>query len=120
MGLLPARTSKVEGEVLYSGRDLLSLGTKEMAGLPGKDIAMVFQDPLTSLNPVVKIGLQLTEMLRRHLGMEQKAAPRRAIDLLAMAGSPAPARRVAAYPHQPSRGLRPRVLSAQTGREAGR
>ncbi|NYG57667.1 peptide/nickel transport system ATP-binding protein [Nocardioides daedukensis] len=112
MGLLPARSSKVEGEVLYAGRDLLSLGSKEMAGLRGKDIAMVFQDPMTSLNPVVKIGLQLTEVLRRHLGLDKKAATLRAIDLLEMVGIPDPARRVGEYPHQLSGGMRQRVLIA--------
>jgi peptide/nickel transport system ATP-binding protein len=112
MGLLPARGVQVSGEVLYKGRDLLTLGGKEMSRLRGREVAMVFQDPMTSLNPVVTVGVQLTEVLRRHLGVDKGEAEDRAVALLSRVGIPDPGRRVKEYPHQLSGGMRQRVLIA--------
>ncbi|WP_181311029.1 ABC transporter ATP-binding protein [Nocardioides campestrisoli] len=112
MGLLPARGVHVSGEVLYQGENLLTQSPRQMSRLRGREIAMVFQDPMTSLNPVVPIGLQLTEVIRRHQDLSRKGAQRRAIDLLEQVGIPDPARRVGEYPHQLSGGMRQRVLIA--------
>ncbi|HSE72495.1 MAG TPA: ABC transporter ATP-binding protein [Nocardioidaceae bacterium] len=112
MGLLPKRGVKVAGEVKYAGRDLLALSRRQMSEIRGRDIAMVFQDPMTSLNPVVPIGVQLAEILQRHFGIRKKEAHERAGDLLARVGIPDPVRRLKEYPHQLSGGMRQRVLIA--------
>lgn len=111
MGLLgPSAT--VEGEVLMEGRDVRTLGRLEAKHFWGIEIAMVFQDPMTSLNPVKKIGTSITETLRFHLGLSRGAARRRAIELLEQVGLPAPERRLDDYPHQLSGGMRQRVTIA--------
>ena len=102
MGLLPKRGNKVTGRVDYEGTDLLSLSDDAMRDRRGKDIAMVFQDPLSSLNPVIPVGVQVTEVLERHRGMSRKAAMPMAVDLLKRVGIPDPNRRVKDYPHQMS------------------
>ncbi|MFC5176991.1 ABC transporter ATP-binding protein [Nocardioides taihuensis] len=112
MGLLPDRGVRVEGEVLYRGRDLLRLPARQMSSLRGNDIAMVFQDPLTSLNPVVTVGVQLTEVIRRHEDVDRGEASDRAEALLEQVGIPDPGRRLREYPHQLSGGMRQRVLIA--------
>ncbi len=112
MGLLPKRGARVAGEVRYDGRDLLGLGRKEMSALRGREIAMVFQDPMSSLNPVITIGLQLREVLRTHLDVDKEEAEDRAVALLDKVGIPDPGRRVREYPHQLSGGMRQRVLIA--------
>ena len=112
MRLLPARGVHVTGSVVLDGVDLLSLSEAEMRERRGKDLSMVFQDPLTSLNPVIPIGLQITEVLRRHQGMAKAAASRAAVDLLDRVGIPDPRRRLDAYPHQLSGGMRQRALIA--------
>ena len=112
MGLLPARGNKVSGTVSYDGTDLLTLSDQQMRDKRGKDIAMVFQDPLSSLNPVIPIGLQVTEVLERHRGMSRKAATPVARDLLDRVGIPDPDRRLTDYPHQLSGGMRQRALIA--------
>ncbi|MBD8869515.1 ABC transporter ATP-binding protein [Nocardioides donggukensis] len=112
MGLLPDRGVEVGGEVLYRGEDLLTKSPKEMAGLRGSEIAMVFQDPMTSLNPVITVGVQLTEVLLRHLQVSKAEARERAVELLGRVGIPDPARRLREYPHQLSGGMRQRVLIA--------
>jgi peptide/nickel transport system ATP-binding protein len=112
MGLLPKRGNTVGGRVEFEGTDLLSLSDADMRNRRGKDLAMVFQDPLSSLNPVVPIGLQVTEVLERHRGMNRKAAMPVAADLLARVGIPDPTRRVKDYPHQLSGGMRQRALVA--------
>ncbi|MGO4588138.1 ABC transporter ATP-binding protein [Micrococcaceae bacterium Sec5.1] len=111
MGLMPARSART-GEVLFEGRDLLSLGRKELQEIWGNKIAMVFQDPGRSLNPVVRIERQLTEGMRRHLGISKSAAHSRALDLLKEVGVPDPERRLRAYPHELSGGMRQRVMLA--------
>jgi peptide/nickel transport system ATP-binding protein len=110
MGLIPNPPGKVEGgEVLFNGRNLLKLTRKQVRDIRGKEIAMVFQDPMTSLNPVLTIGLQLTEALQRHLGMGAESAKRRAIELLNLVGIPNAAARINNYPHQFSGGQRQRI-----------
>jgi peptide/nickel transport system ATP-binding protein len=112
MGLLPRRGNRVEGEASFEGTNLITLGEKEMRERRGRDIAMIFQDPLSSLNPVVAVGLQVTEVLERHRGMSRKAARPMARDLLDRVGIPDPDRRLKDYPHQMSGGMRQRALIA--------
>ena len=112
MGLLPRRGVEVTGEVRYRGQDLLTLGERQREALRGPEIAMVFQDPMTSLNPVVTIGVQLDEVLRRHFDLSRRERRERCADLLARVGIPDPVRRLKEYPHQLSGGMRQRVLIA--------
>ncbi len=102
----------VGGRVLFKGRDLLALSEEEMRRVRGREIAMVFQEPMTSLNPVLTIGRQLTEGLEIHLGMTPPAARQRAAELLGMVGIPDPERRLVQYPHQFSGGMRQRMMIA--------
>ncbi|MFQ5829505.1 MAG: ABC transporter ATP-binding protein [Candidatus Methylomirabilia bacterium] len=102
----------VGGEILFKGRDLLKLDEESMRRIRGKEIAMVFQEPMTSLNPVLSIGRQLTEPLEIHLGMSADQARGRAAELLAMVGIPDPERRLGQYPHQFSGGMRQRMMIA--------
>jgi oligopeptide/dipeptide ABC transporter ATP-binding protein len=102
----------VGGEIVFKGRDLLKLSEEEMRDVRGRDIAMVFQEPMTSLNPVLTIGRQLTEGLEIHLGMTHEKATGRAVELLSMVGIPDPARRLTQYPHQFSGGMRQRMMIA--------
>src|SRR5206468_7244612 len=96
------------GPILFKGRDLLRLSEEEMRHVRGREIAMVFQEPMTSLNPVLTIARQLTEGLEIHLKMSPPDARRRSIELLGMVGIPDPERRLGQYPHQLSGGLRQR------------
>ena len=112
MGLLPSRGVQVGGMIDYGGRNLLTTKRQDMAELRGRDIAMVFQDPMTSLNPVVTIGVQLVEVIRRHEDVDKREARDRAEDLLRRVGIPDPGRRLRSYPHQLSGGMRQRVLIA--------
>jgi len=102
----------VGGQVLFKGRDLLALSEEEMRRVRGREIAMIFQEPMTSLNPVLTIGRQLTEGLEIHLGLTSPEARARAAELLGMVGIPDPARRLAQYPHQFSGGMRQRMMIA--------
>jgi oligopeptide/dipeptide ABC transporter ATP-binding protein len=102
----------VGGRVVFKGRDLLSLDEEAMRRVRGREIAMIFQEPMTSLNPVLTIGRQMTEGLETHLGMTPTAARARAAELLSMVGIPDPARRLAQYPHQFSGGMRQRMMIA--------
>ncbi|SFT03275.1 ABC transporter ATP-binding protein [Saccharopolyspora flava] len=112
MGLLPPRGAEVSGSVTFDGTDLLSLPRKELEARRGKDLSMVFQDPLTSLNPVVPIGLQVSEVIERHRGLPRKEAMPEAEELLRKVGIPDPGRRLKEYPHQLSGGMRQRALIA--------
>ena len=113
MGLIAMPPGKIEGgDVRYRGKSLLKMTPKEMQEVRGNDIAMVFQDPMSSLNPVYKIGRQVGEGLRIHRGYSKKEAEARAVELLDMVGIPDPEQRVKDYPHQFSGGMRQRVMIA--------
>ena len=112
MGLLPARGNQVSGTANFDGTNLLTLSGSKMRDRRGSDLGMIFQDPLSSLNPVVPIGLQVTEVLERHKGMLRKAARPIARDMLVKVGIPDPDRRLKDYPHQLSGGMRQRALIA--------
>ncbi|MCJ2542496.1 ABC transporter ATP-binding protein [Thermostichus vulcanus] len=113
MRLIPTPPGKITGgEVLFAGQDLLKLKESEMRRIRGNRIAMIFQDPMTSLNPVLRVSRQITESLQLHLGMSADQARQRAIELLRMVGIPAAAERVDNYPHQFSGGMRQRVMIA--------
>jgi len=113
MRLLAIPPAKIaSGQVLYQDRDLLQIGESEMEHIRGKEIAMVFQDPMTSLNPVLTIGRQLSEPLRVHLGMDKQQARQRSIEMLDQVGIPDPAHRLGDYPHQFSGGQRQRAMIA--------
>jgi peptide/nickel transport system ATP-binding protein len=112
MRLLAKRGNTVTGSVLFEGTDLLKLADKEMRDRRGRDLGMVFQDPLSSLNPVIPIGLQITEVLERHHDLPRKKARVEATELLDKVGIPDPARRLGEYPHQLSGGMRQRALIA--------
>ena len=111
MRLLPD-TARVSGSIRLKGRDVMSIPTKEFNKIRGKDIAMIFQDPMTSLNPLYTIGNQLEETLRLHMGLRGEAASRRAIELLDMVSIPQPETRLKQYPHEFSGGMRQRVMIA--------
>ena len=111
LNLLPDNAVR-QGRVLWQGRDLLQASLPELQALRGKEIACVFQDPMTSLNPVFTVGQQLAEPLRRHLGMGRAQAAARAEALLAEVGIPEPKRRLASYPHEMSGGQQQRVMIA--------
>ncbi len=113
MRLIPSPPGKiVSGKILFQGHDILQMSQKEIRAIRGNKIAMVFQEPMTSLNPVLTIRRQLTETLELHLKMNKKAAKDRAVELLLMVGIPDAARRVDDYPHQFSGGMRQRVMIA--------
>jgi peptide/nickel transport system ATP-binding protein len=112
MGLLPPSADVLAGSVRFEGRDLAALTPAQLRAIRGKSIAMVFQEPMTSLNPVFMIGRQIGEVLRRHEGLSRGAARRRTLELLELVGIPAPDRRVREYPHQLSGGMRQRVMIA--------
>jgi peptide/nickel transport system ATP-binding protein len=112
MNLLPKSAAQPTGRVLFHGRDIRALSRKQLLDVWGNDISMVFQDPMTSLNPVVRIGRQITEALRNHLDMGKDEANARAVELLASVGMPEPAKRLRAYPHELSGGMRQRVSIA--------
>ena len=113
MRLLPRHTGRIpKGRVTFDGRDLLMLSEEQMRELRGRDISMIFQEPMTSLNPILTIGLQITEPLTIHLGMTDAQARERAIELLGLVGIPDPSRRLEQYPHQFSGGMRQRVMIA--------
>lgn len=112
MGLLPKRGVEVSGAANFEGTDLLSLSQKEIDQRRGRDLGMVFQDPLTSLNPVVPIGLQVSEVIERHKGLPRRKAMPRARELLDRVGIPDPDRRLKEYSHQLSGGMRQRALIA--------
>jgi peptide/nickel transport system permease protein len=113
MRLVPSPPGRItSGSVNFGGRDLLSLSLPELRAIRGDEIAMVFQDPMTSLNPVFTIGTQLVDTIRLHRKTSKRAARARAVELLAMVGIPEPERRIKDYPHQLSGGMRQRALLA--------
>ena len=113
LGLLPTPPAKVRsGEAIFEGRNLLAMRHDELRDVRGGEIGFIFQDPMTSLNPVFSVGFQVAEPLRRHLGMSRRAAGNRAIELLELVGIPDASRRVRDFPHQFSGGMRQRVMIA--------
>jgi peptide/nickel transport system ATP-binding protein len=111
--LLPEHSAEiVRGRIMFDGRDLLALPERAMQALRGRDIAMIFQDPMSSLNPIFSVGHQLREPLRLHLGMARAAADRRAEELLGLVRIPSPREVLRAYPHELSGGMRQRVMIA--------
>ena len=111
MGLLP-KSATVEGSVLLDGQQIVGATSKVMRSVRGRLMSMIFQDPLSALNPVHKIGAQISEMLRAHQTMSEKAALARAVDLLEIVGIPQPGDRAQQYPHEFSGGMRQRVVIA--------
>ena len=113
IGLLPTPPAEVcAGSVLFGGQDLLKLSQRNLQTLRGRDIGFVFQDPMTSLNPVFTVGFQIMEPLRKHLGMDKARARQRAAELLELVGIPDATRRLRDFPHQFSGGMRQRVMIA--------
>ncbi|MBK0417466.1 ABC transporter ATP-binding protein [Leucobacter sp. CSA1] len=111
MGLLP-KEAEVAGSIRFEGRELTTLGEREFGRIRGNDIAMVFQDPLSSLHPMLTVEGQLTDHLRKHRGLNRRAARARATELLELVRLPNPAKTLRAYPHQLSGGMRQRVAIA--------
>jgi dipeptide transport system ATP-binding protein len=112
MGLLPWTATVSAERLAFAGQDLRALGAKQRRALIGRDIAMVFQEPMSSLNPCFTVGWQIGESLATHLGMARAARKRRVIELLELVGIPDPARRAGAFPHQLSGGMSQRVMIA--------
>jgi peptide/nickel transport system ATP-binding protein len=100
------------GEIIFAGKDLLKASKSEMQRIRGNSISMIFQEPMTSLNPVISIGFQIEEVLRNHQRLSAPASRQRSVELLGMVGIPSPQRRIGAYPHQLSGGMRQRVMIA--------
>ncbi|MEI8635168.1 ABC transporter ATP-binding protein [Vibrio sp. PP-XX7] len=114
MGLLPSSNTLIspESKIEFDGNDVLNMSRKALRKLRGGDVAMIFQEPMSSLNPVFTIGNQITETLRQHKHISKKAAKRKAIDLLTEVGLPDPENRIHAYPHELSGGQQQRVMIA--------
>ncbi|MGH7307904.1 MAG: ABC transporter ATP-binding protein [Candidatus Rokuibacteriota bacterium] len=110
LGLVPRPPGRVHGRVVYQGRDLNTLGEAELARIRGKEIAMIFQDPTSALNPVFRVGVQVAEPLELHLGLRRRAALGKVVDLFQRVGIPSAASRIGSYPHQFSGGMRQRVV----------
>ena len=114
LGLIPQPPGRiVSGEAVFKGRDLLSMEKDELRKIRGGDVAMIFQDPMTSLNPVLTVGHQIAEAIRAHNpGVDEDEAERRVVDLLALVGVPNPEQRYRQYPHEFSGGMRQRGMIA--------
>jgi peptide/nickel transport system ATP-binding protein/oligopeptide transport system ATP-binding protein len=113
MRLLPAATGKITGgHIMFRGRDLATLSEREMRAIRGREIGMIFQEPMTSLNPVHTIGDQISETVIRHEGVTRAKGLERAVEMLALVGIPEPRKRAANYPHQMSGGMRQRAMIA--------
>ncbi len=110
--LVPEPPGKIAGRILFRGRDLLTFSDREMRAVRGNEISMIFQEPMTSLNPVLSIGRQLGETVRLHQRVSWRQAEARAVEMLTLVGIPEPGRRVREYPHQLSGGMRQRVMIA--------
>ncbi len=110
--LLPPKGKIVEGNIRFKGRDITHLSDEDMTQIRGKEIAMIFQEPMTSLNPVYTVGYQIREMILRHEKMSKKKAREKSIEMLRLVNIPAPEKRVDEYPHELSGGMRQRVMIA--------
>ena len=113
MGLIPQPPGKImDGEIIFEGQDLLKLSEEEMRHVRGNEISMIFQEPMTSLNPVFTVGNQISEAIMLHQGLDKAAAREKSIEMLRLVGIPSPEQRVDDYPHQMSGGMRQRVMIA--------
>ncbi len=112
LGLLPSPPARVGGAVRVEGRELIGADARTLRRVRGERVGFVFQDPMTALNPVYRVGEQIAERLRRHGGLDRAAAAKRAVELLGQVGIPAPAERARAWPHELSGGMRQRVVIA--------
>jgi peptide/nickel transport system ATP-binding protein len=110
--LIPEPPGKIAGSIRFEGRDLLSISEQDMRAIRGNAISMIFQEPMTSLNPVLTVGKQIGETVRLHQGMNARDAEAKAVEMLTLVGIPAPTRRAREYPHQLSGGMRQRVMIA--------
>jgi peptide/nickel transport system ATP-binding protein len=111
MGLVPG-SGEVSGQIMFGGRDLATMDAREWRRIRGREIAMIFQEPMTAMNPVMTVGRQISEVLIRHEGLSRSAAAERAIGLLEAVGIPSPKRRAQDFPHQLSGGMRQRAMIA--------
>ena len=112
LGLTRGKRARISGRILFEGRDLVALSERELRAIRGNDIAMVFQDPLSSLHPFYTVGYQLIEAIRAHQDVSKAQAQARAVELLGLVGIPDPSRRVREYPHEFSGGMRQRAMIA--------
>ncbi|WGF87822.1 ABC transporter ATP-binding protein [Marinivivus vitaminiproducens] len=112
MSLLPPNAGVTGGRVRFDGRDVLELPERELETIRGRHMAMIFQEPMTALNPVMRVGEQIAAPLRRHLGLSRREARKRAIEQLELVGIPDPVARIDVYPHEMSGGMRQRVMIA--------
>src|SRR5689334_5481299 len=110
--LIPEPPGKIAGTIRFQGRNLLDVPEPEMRQIRGNAISMIFQEPMTSLNPVLTVGKQIGETLQLHQGLSPRDAEKRAIEMLVLVGIPEPQRRIREYPHQLSGGMRQRVMIA--------
>lgn len=112
MRLLKSPPAEITGQIQFEGKDLLKLSSDEMCRIRGNEIAMIFQEPMTALNPLFTCGYQISEVLRMHQGLDKRAARKQAVELMRMVGIPIPEKRVNNFPHQLSGGMRQRVMIA--------
>jgi peptide/nickel transport system ATP-binding protein len=112
LGLTRSRGSQIQGKIMFGGHDLVAMSTDDLRKIRGNDVAMIFQDPLSSLHPFYKVGWQLVEAMQAHRSISRKAARTRAAELLALVGIPDPRRRLDSYPHEFSGGMRQRAMIA--------
>jgi len=112
LGLMPENAEVTADQMLFLDQDMMEMTPEQLRKMRGKEIAMVFQDPMTALNPVRTIGFHLTEVLKRHRGMDNRSARKEAVAVLEQVGIPSPEKRLGQYPHEFSGGMRQRVLIA--------
>lgn len=112
MRLLKSPPAEITGQIQFEGKDLLKLSNDEICRIRGNEIAMIFQEPMTALNPLFTCGYQISEVLRMHQGLDKRAARKQAVELMRMVGIPIPEKRVNNFPHQLSGGMRQRVMIA--------
>ncbi|NND65008.1 MAG: ABC transporter ATP-binding protein, partial [Gammaproteobacteria bacterium] len=112
LGLVPSPPGQVSGSIQFNDKELMGYSRRQWQGIRGNDIAMIFQEPMTALDPVFSVGNQMASVIRRHQGLTRKQSRNKAIDLLGKVGIPGPSKRIDEYPHQLSGGMRQRVMIA--------